>query len=513
MINNKKFVSMIFLVLLCLTACAPNEESISIKERKKTDKSVTFLFNFTSATLDPHTDDNYTAVRAGVGETLVKISNDLKIKPWLAEKWKTEDNGLTWTFTIRKNITFQNGKALDANAVKSSLQRTIDQSYAMKNALNIKEMKANGHALTITLKEPMPKFPSELVHPNTAIIDIDVSNIAKEPIGTGPFQVLTFDQGNQVKLERYEHYWNGKVKLKNAIFAFNEDANARVAALQSGTADIIYRPPLESLGTLQTDSSFKVSGVPSVRTHLLLYNQTNDALKDENVRKAIDTLLNRKEIVSSIMNNQAAAARGPFLPQFPFADNNANEQRGMPSAKKYLEKAGYQIKNGKTIKNGKPLSLSLVTYSSLPELPLIAQLIQSNAKELGITIKIHLVEDSDEYVMAKDDWDLALYSLITAPRGDASYYLSTNYLPGGGLNASRIDNDKLTKMIQQLNLTIDDAKRDQLAKQATALINEEMLTSSIVHPNIVVAYNQKVKNWTTNPSEYYMLTQHLDVTP
>ena len=86
MINNKKLVSMIFLVLLCLTACAPNEESISIKERKKTDKSVTFLFNFTSATLDPHTDDNYTAVRAGVGETLVKISNDLKIKPWLAEK-------------------------------------------------------------------------------------------------------------------------------------------------------------------------------------------------------------------------------------------------------------------------------------------------------------------------------------------------------------------------------------------------------------------------------------------
>lgn len=329
----------------------------------------------------------------------------------------------------------------------------------MKNALNIKEMKANGHALTITLKEPMPKFPSELVHPNTAIIDVDVSNIAKKPIGTGPFHVLTFDQGNQVKLERYEHYWNGKVKLKNAIFAFNEDANARVAGLQSGTAGIIYRPPLESLSTLQENSSFKVSGVPSVRTHLLLYNQTNDALKDETVRKAIDTLLNRKEIVSSIMNNQAAAARGPFLPQFPFADNTASETKGIAYAKKYLEKAGYQLKNGK------PLSLSLVTYSSLPELPLIAQLIQSNAKELGINIKIHLVEDSDEYVMAKDDWDLALYSLITAPRGDASYYLSTNYLPGGGLNASRINDDTLTKMIEQLNSTVDDAKRDQLAKQ------------------------------------------------
>lgn len=87
------------------------------------------------------------------------------------------------------------------------------------------------------------------------------------------------------------------------------------------------------MSTLQTDPSFKVSGVPSVRTHLLLYNQTNDALKDEIVRKAIDALLNRKEIVSGIMNNQATAARGPFLPQFPFADSTANEQRGMTSAK------------------------------------------------------------------------------------------------------------------------------------------------------------------------------------
>ena len=179
---------------------------------------MTFLFNFTPATLDPHTDDDYTAVRAGVGETFVKISDDLKIKPWHAEKWETKDNGLTWTFMIRKNIAFQNGKALDANAVKSSLQRAIDQSYAMRNALKIKEMKADGHTLAITLKEPMPKFPSELVHPNTAIIDVNASHIAKKPIGTGPFHVLSFDQGNQVKLERYEDYWNGKVRLKNAIF-------------------------------------------------------------------------------------------------------------------------------------------------------------------------------------------------------------------------------------------------------------------------------------------------------
>ncbi|MDI5791016.1 ABC transporter substrate-binding protein [Bacillus licheniformis] len=87
--------------------------------------------------------------------------------------------------------------------------------------------------MTITTKEPFPEFPSELVHPNTSIIDVSAANISQQPVGTGPFQVSSFEAGHKIELERYDDYWDGKPKLKHVTFSFNEDANARVMALQS----------------------------------------------------------------------------------------------------------------------------------------------------------------------------------------------------------------------------------------------------------------------------------------
>jgi peptide/nickel transport system substrate-binding protein len=103
-------------------------------------------------------------------------------------------------------------------------------------------------------------------------------------------------------------------------------------------------------------------------------------------------------------------------------------------AKDHLEAAGYEIKDGKAMKDGKPLSLKLLTYSYRPELPLMAQLLQSNAEQLGITIEIQQVENIDEYLVKNSDWDVATYSLITSPRGDASYFLNSAYMPGGAIN-------------------------------------------------------------------------------
>jgi peptide/nickel transport system substrate-binding protein len=226
---------------------------------------------------------------------------------------KTEDDGQTWTFTILDNVIFQNGNKVDAKAVKSSLERNIEVSAAMKNSLKIKELKADGQILTITTEQPLPQLPSELVHPNTAIIDSSESNFDQNPIGTGPFKVVSFDSSSKLELERYDEYWDGKANLEWATFTFNKDANARTLALQSGDADIVYRPAIESLEGLESDESIVTDVVPSLRTHLLMYNTSDEALKDTHVRKAFDSLIDLEEVVKSIMAGKAIIAEGPFL--------------------------------------------------------------------------------------------------------------------------------------------------------------------------------------------------------
>lgn len=142
-----------YILVLILSACSVSTESKSESEEKGKRKELTFLSNFPSETLDLHL--NYTPVRAGIAETLVKINENSELEPWLAKEWKSDDSGQTWTFTIRENITFQNGSKVDAEAVKRSLERNIEVSEAMKNALKIKTMSADGQVLTITTEKEL----------------------------------------------------------------------------------------------------------------------------------------------------------------------------------------------------------------------------------------------------------------------------------------------------------------------------------------------------------------------
>ncbi|MFC7373215.1 nickel ABC transporter substrate-binding protein [Fictibacillus iocasae] len=505
---KKKGLGLILTAALTLSACAGGEGE-SKKESGSGNKEITILSNFPSETLDPHL--NYTAVRAGINETLVKINEDLELEPWLAEKWETTDNGQTWNIQIRDEISFHNGDKLDAEAVKKSLERNIEVSEAMKTALKIKEMKASGQELTIITEEPLPHLPSELVHPNTAILDSDEKDAGQKPVGTGPFEPVSFAAGSKLELKRYADYWDGKAKLDRAVFTFNEDANARTLALQSGDADIVYRPAIESINKLKEDNTIKTEVVPSLRTHLLMYNTQNPELNDLNVRKAFDYLIDRKETADSIMAGQASVAEGPFLSAFPFTPEYEKKEYSVKKTLTHFEKAGFEVKDGKVLKEGKPFSLNVLTYAYRPELPLIAQMLQSEAKQLGITINIQQVENIDEYIAQKGDWDLATYSLITSPRGDASYFLNSAYREGGAINPGKIADEKLASTITDLNKTLVEDERNKLAKKAVSIIDSERLHSFIVHPNNFAAYKSNVENWRLSKSEYYILTKDVDV--
>ena len=212
---SKRYKSLLVLLLsaIFLTACSSKTE-----ERKK----VNLLFNFATSSLDPNVDSSYVPLRAGITETLVRLNDtNLTIEPWLAESWDSKD-GQLWTIELREGVTFHNGKTMNGSAVKASLERAIKDSRAIKNALRIESIEANANTLTIKTTVPFPEFLSELVHPNTSIIDVTETDYINKPIGTGPFAVSSFMPGTAVDLIRYDGYWNGPAKLETARFSFNK---------------------------------------------------------------------------------------------------------------------------------------------------------------------------------------------------------------------------------------------------------------------------------------------------
>lgn len=500
----------LFLLLsaIFLAACSSNAAENQGEEQKK----VNLLFNFATSSLDPNVDSSYVPLRAGITETLVHLNDtDLTIEPWLAESWDSKD-GQLWTIELRDGVTFHNGKPMDGAAVKASLERAIKDNRAIQNALRIESIEANANSLTIKTAVPFPEFPSELVHPNTSIIDVTETDYINKPIGTGPFTVSSFTPGTAVDLIRYDGYWNGPAKLETARFSFNADANARSLALQSGTADIVFRPEVETLANLKSVKGVTVESTSTFRVHQMTMNLERKPLQDINVRKAVDALIDRKAIVDNILRGHGEVAAGPFPSTFSFAPDYPEKKSGMDAARAYLKESGYTEVNSVMQKNGEQLTFKLLTYSSRADLPLIAQVFQSDAGQLGIDVKIQQIETPEEYMAANRDWDLTTYSNLTAPRGDAGYYLNATYHPNGALNFSGADDDKLTALIDELNATVGQEERSVLAEQIAMYVDEQVYNSFVLHPNTLVAYkSDKVKNWTTSRSEYYMLTNELDV--
>lgn len=498
----------LLIIVSMLSACTDTSNS----NQKEDSKHISFLYNFSTNSLDPHVDTSYVPLRAGITETLVKLDEEnLTIAPWLAKDWSGED-GIHWTINLREGITFHNGKEMDANAVKSSLERALQESIAIQNALKIDTIEADGYTLHITTKQPFPEFISELVNPNVSIIDVTEDNIINHPVGTGPFSLKSFEPGSKLELKRYNEYWDGPSNLDSVTFSFNEDANARTLALKSGEVDIVYRPEVESLDSLSSQDGMKVEATETFRVHQMTMNMERKSLQDVNVRRAVDALIDRQKIVDTILLGYAEPAVGPFAPSLPFAPSYEKGETGKEVAVHYLEDAGYTLKDGKMQKDGEQLSFTLLTYSARADLPLIAQVFQSDAKQIGIDVEIRQIDIPEEYMASNRDWDLATYSNLTAPRGDAGYYLNATYHPTGALNFSGAEEPELTKIIDKLNQTVNQEERAVLAEQAADYVHENVINSFVLHPSTIVAYNEnKVKNWVTTRSEYYMITNKLDV--
>lgn len=531
LIKRGCFIAALVIMALALGACTSphadsNNEQIDHSANESTSpvgtnkpeqtKSVTIIHSLPVDTMDPHV--GWIALRAGVTETLVRLDENMQVQPWLATKWEQIDP-VTWVFTLRDNIQFQDGTKLDAQAAKLSFERGIEDSASLAASLKVASIEANGQQLTFTTTEPHPAFPNEIVHPTASIISVaaeqkmgkDQFNLA--PVGTGPFKVVSFIPGKEMNLSRFDAYWDGAALLAEVVIQFNSDANVRTLAFQSKQADIVYHLAPEALEAIDKDQALSVKSVTSMRTHYFTYNPKSAQLNDLKVRQALDRLIDRNAIVQEIMLGHALPAAGPFNPLLPFGSQRNAQALDVEGALALLTEAGYVKGNdGKLEKEGQPLTLKLIAFSGInPELPLIPLVVQSEAAKAGITIDIMSVEYPEAYIKESPDWDLSTATYLTAPRGDGGSFLNAGYMPGGAFNSANIEVTGLAAIVNELNVTGKPSKRHVLTRKAVDTINQAIPHSYIIHPNILVGVQKGIKNWKPGAEEFYIVTNKMDV--
>ncbi|MGG4147003.1 ABC transporter substrate-binding protein [Paenibacillus algorifonticola] len=521
--NTKKPLSlslgmMIVCLMLVLAGCSTNTvqnaakgtNAASENNAAAANKKLIMAYTWNPAGVDPHGDDSWDVMRSGAGETLIKLNEQLQPSAWLAKEWKQEDAN-TWTFKLETGVTFHDGKKMDAESVKASLLRSIESSHLAKDLLLVKDIEVLApDELKIITTQPNSAIISSLADPSTIILDVDsMEEAGSYPAMTGAFKIKQFTKDVSLVVERYDGYWGKPAKLAEVTMKFVTDGNTRLMALQAGEVDVATDIPIDSIELVEKDSKLEVLSAPSVRTHMVLFNMNSPLFKEKANREVVDQAIPREAIIESVMRGYGTKAKSPFPEILPFG--KVAEQAAGETTEQLLTAGGWQ-KNaaGMWEKGGKPFEATLLTFPHRPELSVMAEVIQNQLLNEGITVKIRKVENIDAE-LAKSDWDLAMYSMLTAHTGNPQYFLNIFYQSASESNVSHYESKPLETVINKLNDTADTEARYALAIQAQDIINADLPQSFIVHPDNVFGVKKGVTGFLPHPIEYYYVTAEVDI--
>ncbi|MGY5006535.1 ABC transporter substrate-binding protein [Streptomyces sp. 900105755] len=318
----------------------------------------------------------------------------------LATSWKVAADHRTWTFTLRKGVTFQDGTRFDADSVIFNLDRYLDKksaSYtpalgaaASEYAGDItRYRKLDADHVELVTKSPNGHFPEDLAHvliaSPTAVRATGSANFSKHPVGTGPFSFKSQTPGEQIELVANKHYWRGAPKLDRLIVKALPDPAARTAALRSGSVNWIEYPNPDDLASLKADGAQILTNSYDHLWYWIL-DTTDGPWKNAGVRRAANYAINRKAIADDLLHGTADPAY-QAAPRATFAyDPKGNTYSYDPAkARRLLAAAGYP--------NGFSTSVTVPTGGSGNLLPVpITEALQRDLAAVGIKVAIRTTD-------------------------------------------------------------------------------------------------------------------------
>ena len=295
-------------------------------------------------TMDPHTTTDATSAQIIVElfGGLVTIDPDLNIVADLAERWDTSTDGLKYTFYLRPDAKFHNGKSVTADDVRWSLERATNPltespvaDQYLGDILGVKEKLrgdadtisgvhvVNEHTVEITIDAPKSYFLAKLTYPTAFVLDAEnvEANPKKwfrQPNGTGPFKLSSYQPGVSMVLVRNENYHLGPPKLEEVEFILSggismlmyENDEIHVAGVGLADLDRLLDPANKLHSEL-------VQAPPSFSVQYIGFNVDEPPLDDPKVRQALNLAIDKREIASVVLGDQVVPAKGILPPGFP----------------------------------------------------------------------------------------------------------------------------------------------------------------------------------------------------
>lgn len=469
--------------------------------------------------LDParETDGESFYIADNVYENLVEFVNGTTdVVPCLAEKWDMSTNGLEFTFYLRKGVKFHDGTDMNADAVVYSIARQFKKTHsaykygpwqywqAMGMDGIIKDIvKVDDYKVKITLIKKEAPFLANLAMQFAAIVSPTAAEKYKEnfknnPVGTGPFKFVQWIKDDSIILEKNETYWREKAFLDRLILKVIPEATARYLSLKKGEVDIIDFPSPEDIENIKSDSNLKIVEQPGLNVGYLAMNMMKKPFDNLLVRQAVSHAINKADIIKAVYGNMGVPAKNPLPPTMWSYNDAVKDYNFDPKlAKDLLKKAGLE-KGFETTLWAMPVSRP---YN--PNARKVAEIMQSQLKEVGITVKIVSYEWGT-YLdkIASYEHDMCLIGW-TGDNGDPDNFLyvllSEDSTVKPAQNYAYWKNPEFNKKIKQAKETFDKDKRTSLYKEAQTIFHADAPWVPIAHSIVIEPMKKSVMDFKLSP--------------
>lgn len=452
-------------------------------------------------------DEGGIPVVGSFGQYLAWVDQDYVLNPMLATSWSADETGTVWTFKIREDVTFNDGRKMTARDVAATINLHADEVNG-SNALSVfKGQLAKDAAVAVddttvqvTLLVANGNFPYMVSSDNYNLIILPEGykpgDFEKEFVATGPWKVSRSDREG-ITFVRRDDYWDAEALpfLDEVTFSYIDSPQARIIALLGGGVDALNNYSAVDAVSLTGNNDITHFSFPTTFFRILAMGTDAAPFDDKRVRQAVALLIDRSVLVDGALAGAGAVANdSPFFPQYASSSQAVPQrERDVEKAKALLAEAGY----------ADGIKATLTTFTGV-DLEDAAQLVQAQLAEGGIDIQLSIMDEATYYGDLKPGTSPFLDSQMTmcefTSRATPNVVLNSVYTTGGVYNMMRYSNPEVDDLITRYIAAPDIDQQKEISRALEELLLDETPAVIPYVSYLNSAWRNHVQGFRVNPS-------------
>lgn len=430
-------------------------------------------------------------------DPLISMNADGTLAPCLADSWEISEDGLVYTFHLKEGVKFHDGSAMTAEDVVFTFDLSSQNTTGKALIINYDHSQViDEKTVAVHLTEPFAPFLNGIASRAAYIISkahyeaVGADGYLEQPIGTGAYKFVSALRGDTVTLEAFEDYFGGAAPIKKVEIKIMTDTTTQTIALESGDVDAILSPSISSCIKLDEGAGVTWDSSPSAgRVSMLLSENNGQPGKDKNFRKAVQSAINKSDIIEGATEGYAAQLDIDICPAYSAVPQGYQTVAyDVEKAKEYLAASGY---------NQEPFE---IIVQSGTEIETAAQIIQAQLMEAGINCTINAVDTAT----FNDLWYAGKFgamirettsSLMDAD-GISNFYMGVPYAPTDNNQFGRTK--ELYDICMEARKTQGDARKDLYLK-VVDIVTEEAYQIPLYASPGTMAYSSSLNGIKVHP--------------